>query len=76
MRIMIGADLVPTPYNTNLFINGDIDKLFGKELLDLLTRADYRIFNLETPLTNQNTPIIKFGPTLKHQLLQYEQSKP
>jgi poly-gamma-glutamate synthesis protein (capsule biosynthesis protein) len=32
--------------------------------LELLSGADYRIFNLETPLTDTYSPIEKFGPTL------------
>ena len=45
MRIIIGADLVPTTSNYNLFEKGDIETLIGNDLIDELNHADYRIFN-------------------------------
>lgn len=59
--ILIGADFVPTKSNIELFRSGDGEALFGKELLDLLNSADYRIFNLETPLCDKESPINKCG---------------
>lgn len=59
--ILIGADFVPTKSNTELFRDGDGAALFGQELLDLLNSADYRIFNLEIPLSDKESPIIKCG---------------
>ena len=64
MYIVIGADLVPTKSNYDLFINGDSDSLVGSELMDVLQNAAYRIFNLEVPLTDKENPIIKQGPNL------------
>ncbi len=64
MSIIIAADLVPTKSNANLFVSGDVRSLFGKEVLETLSKADYRICNLETPLVNQETPIPKCGPNL------------
>lgn len=64
MRIIIGADLVPTPNNYEYFSAGDAKKLLGKELCDYLSHADFRIFNLEVPLTDKETPIPKCGPNL------------
>lgn len=49
MSIVIGADLVPTKSNVELFEKGDIDTLIGSELKDIILNADYRIFNLEIP---------------------------
>lgn len=63
-RLIIGADLVPTDTNIDLFINGDIDALLGEELKQVLSQADYRIFNLEVPLTDVENPIQKQGPNL------------
>lgn len=65
MRIIIGADLVPTISNYDLFEKGDIEKLIGGDLIDELNRADYRIFNLETPLTDRADPIVKCGPNFR-----------
>lgn len=59
MKILIGADLVPTKSNFELFNNADTDALLGKELKELLNSADYTIFNLEVPLADEETPIKK-----------------
>lgn len=64
MYVVIGADLVPTKSNIDLFINGDKESLIGKELKDVLDGASYRIFNLEVPLTDKEKPIVKQGPNL------------
>lgn len=63
-KILIGADLVPTKSNYELFKKKDTEMLFGDKLLDVIMSADYRIFNLETPLCDRETPIDKSGPTL------------
>lgn len=64
MKILIGADLVPTKRNISLFESGNAEKLLGKELAECLNNADYRIFNLEVPLTDREQPIPKCGPNL------------
>lgn len=64
MSILIGADLVPTESNYDLFEKSDLEALFGDELLNLISNADFRIFNLETPITDLETPIDKCGPAL------------
>lgn len=64
MSILIGADLVPTENNKEFFIDANINELFGSELCELLNRVDYRIFNLEVPLTDSLRPIQKNGPCL------------
>ena len=64
MSIIIGADIVPTKSNYDLFEKGTALELVGQELLDILNKADYRIFNLEVPLTDTEKPIPKCGPNL------------
>ena len=64
MHILIGADIVPTATNSELFCEGNANELVGEELLQLLLSADYRIFNLEVPLTDTPNPIEKCGPAL------------
>lgn len=64
MSIIFGADIVPTEKNIEQFKSGDTEYLVGKELLDELADADFRVFNLETPLINHLSPINKVGPTL------------
>ena len=65
MRILIAGDLVPTENNCILFENGSIEELLGRELLNLWLSADIRLFNLETPLTDNETPLQKNGPNLR-----------
>ena len=65
LKITICGDLVPTNSNEQEFINGDIEKIVENDIIKILNDADYRIFNLETPLTNTNNPISKEGPNLK-----------
>ena len=62
--IIIGADIVPIDKNMALFENAKVDELVGSELLGVLKDADYRIFNLEVPLTKELHPISKMGPNL------------
>ena len=64
MKILIGADLVPTKSNIDLFENADTVMLLGQELHTLLQEADFRIFNLEVPLVDKESPIDKCGPNL------------
>ncbi|MBR3739245.1 MAG: CapA family protein [Clostridia bacterium] len=64
MSIIIGADIVPVDSNAELFANGRIEELIGPELQAIMDQADYRIFNLEVPLTNHVKPIAKHGPNL------------
>ena len=59
MNILIGADLVPTEDNIAEFERGDAESLVGSELLSLLKDADFRIFNMEVPLTDKAAPIKK-----------------
>ena len=64
MRILIGADIVPTTSNQTLFENAQMEQIVDSSVRELLERADYRIFNLEVPLTDKTTPIEKAGPNL------------
>lgn len=64
MKILIGADFVPTKSNISLFESGNVEELFGKKLTECLNHADYRIFNLEVPLADLERPILKRGPNL------------
>jgi poly-gamma-glutamate synthesis protein (capsule biosynthesis protein) len=64
IHIIIGGDLVPTKSNLDLFNRGDIVTLIGEDLSGILSECDFRIFNLEVPLTDKETPIPKYGPNL------------
>ena len=64
MKILIGADIVPTKSNQQYFENVQINRIIDKDLLEIINNADYRIFNLEVPLVDKETPIEKRGPNL------------
>ena len=64
MKILIGADVVPTSATEALFAAGDVKQLFG-DVCDLAKTADRVIINLECALTNYEGRIAKFGPNLK-----------
>lgn len=64
MSILIGADFVPTASNSELFHKKAATALVGVTLEALLKKSDFRIFNLEMPLTDENSPIDKCGANL------------
>ena len=64
MKLYIGADFVPTDINKRLFEEGNGEALVGKELYKILKHSDLNVFNLEVPLTDAETPIVKFGNNL------------
>lgn len=64
LSIIIGADIVPVEKNIHIFESGDAEKLVDKRLSEELKNADYRVFNLEVPLTDELNPIKKCGPNL------------
>ena len=61
MRIIVGADFVPTPENEELFKSGNMRAVVGDGLYDILESADMRVFNLECALTRTDERIIKGG---------------
>lgn len=65
IRILIGADIVPTPSNEALFASGDASALLGEVLLQKMHEADFVSMNLEVPLTDKEVPIQKWGPCLR-----------
>ena len=65
MRLIIGADIVPTTSNEELFIAGNASELVGEELLTRIKNSSFSIFNLETPLTDSVKEIEKNGICIK-----------
>ena len=63
-KMLIGSDLVPTETNYDLFEAGNVNELVGERLKNELESADFRIFNLETPVYDGQAPITKCGPNL------------
>ncbi len=64
MKIIIAGDLSPTFHLENQFISGSVINLLGKDLNHRWHKSDFKLFNLETPLTNKINPIAKNGPNL------------
>lgn len=64
MQLLIAGDLVPTKSNIALFNKADTKSILGEELHSLWDSTDMRIFNLEAPLTDKDSPIAKCGPNL------------
>jgi poly-gamma-glutamate synthesis protein (capsule biosynthesis protein) len=64
MKLLIGADTVPTSVTEDLFIKGNSTALFG-DICKLSSEADRVIINLECALTNHDGAIKKFGPNIK-----------
>ena len=60
--ILIVGDLFPTEQNISFFSKGDIDSLFGKEIMQLFSGADFRVCNLEGALTDHHDKCRKTGP--------------
>ena len=64
MKIIIGADVVPTQSNIDSFKQGDALAIVGEKAANWIKNADFRIYNLETPLCDTANPIDKNGPHL------------
>ncbi|MBQ7879240.1 MAG: CapA family protein [Clostridia bacterium] len=64
MKILIGADVVPTSQTEELFVKQDLKTLFG-DIADMIQAADRTVINLECALTDAEQGIKKFGPCLK-----------
>ena len=64
-NILIAGDLVPKENNNQYFQNGNIVKILGEELYQFWNKSNFKFFNLEAPITNNNEKIIKCGPNLK-----------
>ena len=64
MKILIGADVVPTEATEKYFVGGDVETLFGG-ICNLAKNYDRVIINLECALTESDGAIKKFGPNIK-----------
>lgn len=65
-KIIIAGDLFPSDGNIDLFEKGDARSLFGSEVCQLFSEADFSIVNLEGALTDFNEKTEKAdGPCIK-----------
>jgi poly-gamma-glutamate synthesis protein (capsule biosynthesis protein) len=65
IKIVVAGDLFPSEDNYSLFIKGDSEALFGKEITQVFAQADFSIANLEGALTDSSIPQQKDGPGIK-----------
>lgn len=63
IHISILGDIVPTDDNSDIFANGDADKLFTN-VIQYFEKSDLVICNLESPLTDCREKANKSGPHL------------
>lgn len=64
-KILITGDLFPSKNNEGLFIEGNTEKLLGKDIERLFLSADFSVCNLEGTLTMTSKPTPKLGPNIK-----------
>lgn len=64
-RIVIAGDLLPSEGNIKLFETGDAEHLYGVDICDIFSNADFSIINLEGALTDSSQKQEKIGPVLK-----------
>lgn len=63
-RLIIAGDIFPADSNKELFERGDIDQLYGKEIVNLFKEADFSIANVEGALTDSLRKQKKAGPVI------------
>lgn len=61
IRIIVASDICPSVKDSEFFIEGKVDELFG-DLLPLFQAADIAIANLESTLCENMNPVKKIGP--------------
>ena len=64
-HIVIAGDLLPSGNNQKLFEEGNAKAIFGNKIMDLFSKSDYSIINLEGPLTDSSKTMEKTGPVIK-----------
>lgn len=64
-KIVIGGDILPSGKNISLFKEGNANELFGEDICQLFSSADFSIVNLEGPLTDYDEKQEKAGPVIK-----------
>ena len=64
LTMAVAGDLVPTRSNAAHFAGGAAEGALDGKLLRLLMEADARAINLEAPLYDGSSPIVKAGPAL------------
>ncbi len=61
LSLIIGGDIVPSFQNLEYFKQGDLTKIADGACSKILETVDFRVFNLETPITDELDNILKEG---------------
>lgn len=64
-RLVVAGDFCPVSKNLDAFAKGNANLVFGNSLLNLFRDSLGAVLNLETPLTDGESPIAKAGPCLR-----------
>lgn len=64
MKVVVAGDFVPRKRVSSQIGQGLYESLFS-DVKQVTNSCDFSIINLECPITNQNTPLIKCGPHLR-----------
>lgn len=64
-NIVIAGDLIPSGTNIKLYEDGDADKIFSHQVVDIFKNADFSVVNIEGALTDSDTKQCKIGPNIK-----------
>lgn len=64
-NIVIAGDLIPSGKNIDLYESGDVERLFSRPVVDLFSKADFSVVNLEGALTDADSKQNKIGPNIK-----------
>lgn len=64
MKLAIFGDLCPTASNTELFMKGKAEEIFG-DITEIIKRCDHSMFNLECSASENGGKIHKNGPHLR-----------
>jgi len=63
--VIIAGDILPNPPVYEPFVKGDLGSIIDKPVLDLFSKADFSIVNLEGAMTDCEIKQKKVGPSLK-----------
>lgn len=61
LSVIIGGDVMPSFKNLDYFSEGKTQLIIDESVRAVFSSSDYRVFNLETPLTDELAPIAKEG---------------
>jgi poly-gamma-glutamate capsule biosynthesis protein CapA/YwtB (metallophosphatase superfamily) len=64
-RILFTGDLCPIGRIESSLLNGDVESVFSRPILELFSQSNTVCVNMESPLCDTSAPIKKIGPNFK-----------